>query len=326
MAPMGNGTKYIALATLSAIIAASVSASGAQPEPASDDSVRTAPNESLTITAPKLAPDAVINGIVKSYAAPSAALGKIARWHNRVCPMTTGLPEGENTFVTTRIKKIAAMIGAPVRAEDSCKGNIDVVFTVNPQVLLDGIRAEHPALLGYHDRSQETTLATVNHPVQAWYTTQTADSDGMRSVDDKRPHITMEMQTVGPGGAVSSVYVPAPGTRSNGSRLGDDLSSELYHVVIVVDLDKAGADDIGPVADYIAMLALSQVQSYDACHGPTSIINLMAKDCDASQRPNAITDIDLAYLRGLYKMDAGGTLQQQQRDIADQIKSGLPGR
>jgi hypothetical protein len=74
------------------------------------------------------------------------------------------------------------------------------------------------------------------------------------------------------------------------------------------------------------MLALSQSGAYDACLTVPSITNLLSPGCDASRKPDAITNLDLAYLRALYRMDAGGTLLQQRGSIAYQMKKTLADR
>lgn len=64
-----------------------------------------------------------------------------------------------------------------------------------------------------------------------------------------------------------------------------------------------------PLADYIAMLALTQIKSLDACQGLLSIVNRMTADC--GHPADSLTQFDLAYLQGLYHMTAGrkATLQ-----------------
>jgi hypothetical protein len=82
---------------------------------------------------------------------------------------------------------------------------------------------------------------------------------------------------------------------------------------------------IGPLADYIAMLALSQGQSYDTCQDVPTINNLMASGCAAEMKPVALTDIDATYLRGLYKMDAGQSYRGERSSIVFEMKKELGG-
>jgi hypothetical protein len=80
--------------------------------------------------------------------------------------------------------------------------------------------------------------------------------------------------------------------------------------------------EIGPIADYIAMLSLSQPSSLDDCNDLPSILDLMASGCDARAKPVALTESDVAYLKGLYAADLGAVNVSTQKD---NIASGMKG-
>jgi hypothetical protein len=275
--------------------------------------------EHVTVTAPAAIPEALAHDFVKSFTGVSPASGKIARWRLGVCPVVAGLPPSGLKLVSARVRQVAAQAGAPV-GDQSCKPNTDIVFTLNPQVLLDGIRAKDRVLLGYHDAGQEKELATVRHPVQAWYTTQTADNHGTATIDDKlttRGGFTMDT----PGDR--RLFFPEATVRQvTGSHLSDGLSSELYHAVIVIDLAKVKGLTVGALADYAAMLALAQTQSFETCAPLVSITNLVSPDCDAAVKTGAMSGSDLAYLQGLYSIDPRASLLHQKGEIADRMQKG----
>jgi len=50
------------------------------------------------------------------------------------------------------------------------------------------------------------------------------------------------------------------------------VRSAFYHILIVADPGKLQDHGIGPLADYIAMLALTQVNSLDGCKPLPSIV------------------------------------------------------
>ena len=108
-----------------------------------------------------------------------------------------------------------------------------------------------------------------------------------------------------------------------GARLGDGQRSAFYHVLIVVDPTRLQDYGMGPLSDYIAMLALTQVASLDACQQLPSIVNMLARDCD--RKSDALTENDTAYLHGLYRMGAGRGLRTQQDEIAYQMEQSLSG-
>jgi hypothetical protein len=285
------------------------------------------PTENVVISASKLAPEAALRAFVKSYAAPAPVNGKMTRWKDGICPVTSGFPQAANKLVTERVRQIAGMVGAPVAPANSCKFNIDIVFTLHPQVLLDEVRKKNPVLLGYHDVAQEDRLATVTHPVQAWYTTQTVDLNGTTYVDDRlRNH--GGFSTIGSfGPKYGNVFVPdARVEHASASRVIDSLSSELFHVVIVIDLAKVDGRTIGELADYVAMLSLAQTHAFEVCEPVASITNLVSLGCDADVKASGITANDLAYLHGLYSINPRSSFLTQQENMAYQMTKGIKER
>jgi hypothetical protein len=247
----------------------------------------------------------------------------MARWKTGVCPIVTGLPEAHSKFVTERVRQVASQVGAPVAAA-GCKSNIDIVFTLHPQVLLDGIRKKNHVLLGYHDAAEEERLATVTHPVQAWYTTQTVDLRGSTIIDDKLRNNGGFYIDSPMGAQYPPIFVPAASAlHVTGMRLVDGLSSELFHVVITVDLAKVQGQTVGALADYVAMLSLAQTQSFEACAPFSSITNLVSSGCAADERAREVTPNDLGYLQGLYRIDPRNSFAHQQGDIVMQMMKGV---
>jgi hypothetical protein len=191
-----------------------------------------------------------------------------------------------------------------------------LLFTTTPQALLDGVRKNHQVYLGYHDNStQAETLAKVTHPIQAWYTTANKDVNGILQVD------SFSTASVGDSAQLDVSLIMGSVT---GLRGRDGRHSALYHVIIAVDPNKLLGHEIGTLADYISMLALSQVASLDTCQQLPSIINVLAERC--SEGPSAITPNDIGYLRGLYKMNADGNLRSQEDEVAYRMKQSLDGR
>lgn len=280
--------------------------------------------ESVTVTGQKAPPEAVIKGFVQSYAASAPALGKMAKWARGICPISTGLPATYNLFFTKRVREVAAMAGAPLLNLADCKPNIDIVFTRQPQALLDRIRMEHPVLLGFHYQAEAEKIATVRHPVQAWYTTETEDGLGLRQIDNPQDSHGSDL-IIPPNPlcmAGCTLHLPYARTMHvSGSRISDTLSSQFFHVMIVIDLDKISGLEIGSLADDIAVMALAQPQSFDACLTPPSITNLMTAGC--ADKPKAITPLDLAYLRGLYRTTTNASFASQKAQVVDRMTKAL---
>ncbi|HEY2008710.1 MAG TPA: hypothetical protein VGH23_06975, partial [Rhizomicrobium sp.] len=108
---------------------------------------------------------------------------------------------------------------------------------------------------------------------------------------------------------------------ATGSRANDGISSGFFNVLVVAEPAKLLDYEVGTLADYAAMMALSQPASFDSCQELPSISNLLVPGCSAIAR--RITDGDLAYLRGLYKMPSGITLSVQYNQLEYQMKKVL---
>ena len=277
----------------------------------------TAPStEHVTVTSDRMPPEKAVHDFISSYTAPSPTLSKVTRWHAGVCPGVTGLPPSWSSSVVARLRVVASAAGAPV-AKEGCRINIDIVFTRNPQALLDGVRDAKPFLLGYHDVAQEKRLATVSHAVQAWYMTQTVDAGGGFYIDDK----------LHPDGIyLGPFHFPnAHVEQWSGSHLGDERRSELLHALIVVDLDKVNGIRLAALSDEVTMLALAQTAAFDVCQPVVSIANLTAP-CEAALKTDSLSASDQAYLHALYAIDPHDSLIQQRGKMAFEMKKSLGAR
>jgi hypothetical protein len=233
---------------------------------------------------------------------------QIARWRAPVCPAVQGLPPAFNKFVSDRIKAIAVKVGAPVDA--SCKSNIEVMFTPETQTMANDVADKTPWLFGTRLTTSAMHLATVNHPIQAWYVTATIDPTGQQRTDDP----------------ADPVGVMGSNRKISGSRLGANKTSVLENVLIIADAGKLAGHDIGTVADYIALLALSQMQPSDDCAALPSVADAMAASCSKKPAPDSITAVDTAFLEGLYatQPDVLGSIARA--DIARRTAQGLSGQ
>ncbi|HWY62327.1 MAG TPA: hypothetical protein VNW15_10550 [Rhizomicrobium sp.] len=294
------------------LLALALAPAAAQPAPKNDPAL-----ETVIVTAPRLhagvTPNAIAHDFVKSFAAPTVLRDAIARWQVAICPQFIGVAPNFAEVMETRLRTIAGQAGAPMK-EKGCKPNLTVAVTPQPQAYLDALHAKNVEALGYHGAT------TVTHPVQAWYVTGTQDVRGTEFLDKDAFFVL----NIFGGGGIDPMST-APLTNTGGWRDHPDLSSDLLYVTIIVDSSKTGTLMVGEIADYVAMLALSRTEDYDDCQLMPSIANLLSSRCDDKLKPSEITPTDIAYLRGVYKMDAGATLQIQQDQIAGEMASALAG-
>jgi hypothetical protein len=292
-----------------------------------------APVETITTQANKIPLEKAVAGFVKSYAAPTVTTSKIAKWAAGICPVTMGLTDALNRGVSALLKQVAAKVGAPVAAKADCAPNVTVIFTFTPQALLDDIAKNHETMLGYHDVAQTSRVATMSHPVQAWYATATRDYKGLLRSDnaehDPRCESDLEdVKNLPPGSpdwlvATGRANRECGGAYTAGSRLNDGLRSEFAAATIIVDAGKLDGLGIFPIANYAAMLALAQTQTFDACQPLPSVVNMLTQDCAAALKPDALSEADMAYLTALYKTDSTSLAGIQQSRIAHDMAATL---
>lgn len=280
------------------------------------------PQESQTMTATR----EMLGAFAKAFTTPTKLTGKIARWVTAICPVAKGQKPAFTRFITQRVQAIAAAAGVPVSTNGSCTPNIEIIFTTTPQDLLDHIRKDEPNYLGYATTNeQREKLATVTRPVQAWYTTESIDLRGTHKMDSGRRFdtgMTMSNFSAVGGANRDPLYLPdATYAHVTGNHISDGVRSGFNHVIIAIDSNKLAGQQLIPLSDYIAMLALTQPNSLDSCQQLPSIVNLMATGCD--QKLDGMTATDLAFLQGLYKMDADKSLPSQQSEIGDLMQNSL---
>jgi hypothetical protein len=244
-----------------------------------------------------------VHGFVRSHAHDSP-IGNLSRWRAPVCPVTLGLSPAMDDFVSNRIGEVAEQVKAPHRA-DCRQSNILVVFTPEPQKLIDRVRTKRPEALGYHYVSEEKALATFHGPVEAWHVTGTQAWSGPLSLDITDPPC-MAAQCKGRGYFAGS-----------NSRLTNLQANEFIYVLVVVDTAQVDGQAIGTVADEIAALALSDPGLRHGCSPLPTVLDALDPTCTESAP--ALTAYDAAFLKALYASDPENLVDIQRSFIADSI-------
>ena len=260
---------------------------------------------------------------VLSVAAASPAIDQIARWHSAICISVAGLPPDQTKRVSSRITEVAENLGVHT-LPPSCQANIEIVFTDKPQAFMDTVAATREELLGYYHRNQKAALKTVTRPAQAWYTTST-DSGAIA------PNSSLAFATIttkGPASTGVTIHFqpkaevaddpdnPVPTGCSEAPQFTHCMLSKLSNVLIVVDPSRLKDKTLGPITDYLSMLALSQMRSLDGCAALPSVIDRLGKPCGDRQLPDGITSADAAYLTSLYASDLEKNKPLEQDEIS----------
>ena len=270
-------------------------------------------------TPEQLAGDAVSN-FVHVHAAPAPVTGQLARWGGGIgrgigiCPITIGLSPRFNDFVSARILAVAASVGAPVQVAGRCsRHNVYIVFANDPEKALEEMAKQNSKLLGFHYAQKTRDLERIDRPIQGWYLTSTRGVHGDETLDEPNPLLPLD----GPYNPLRAGKHPAG---LPGSRLGSGISSAIVNVVIVADTSKIVGRPIGAIADYVAVLTLTQAFASDRCGTLPSIMDMMLPSCGDRNELTGITAGDLAFLRALYKGDLEEVLGLERSIILDNMR------
>ena len=278
--------------------------------------------ESVTVTGqtPKARTE-ILRDFIRSTVAPAYgtgyATGKLARWTLPICPLVIGLKPEENAAVAERIRKDAQSVGARVATNQPCAPNVTVAFAPEPQTLMTQIAAsaDRKGNLGDNDGAyHRRKLSQVIAPIQAWYGTKTTQAHGAPGARES------------PYPDVTGFCSLAPCFFAQDSHLGDGIPTNLSNVLVVVDIRKVDGRQVGTIADYVAMLTLLKTEAFAACRPLPSVTNLLTPDCDENLKTAALSDADLAFLRGVYKTDVGQYLNLQRGDILREMEKSQAGR
>jgi hypothetical protein len=230
--------------------------------------------------------------------------GNLGRWRGgrqSICPLTTGLNPENNTFVSARLRALAAYVGAPVQSDPQCKINVQILFTNNPQEKMDAVLKWATVYFRnrYSGGMRDLIAFRSDHAIQGWYMTT---NGGAIVLTTDVALVGLNVLPVWP--QITQNYI---GNGTLGTRLGggSGSGSGIGIVILIVDTTKVVGYTIGAIADYLAMLTLSVVQSPDHCDPLPSILDLMSSSCGTREMPTAMTAGDLAFLKALYYKNTG---------------------
>ncbi len=219
----------------------------------------------------------------------------LARWNRPICVGAVNLRAEVGQYVIDRISDVAR--GLEVEAgEPGCRPNVLIVASVDGAALASALVEDRPRNFDLrHNGTDAGTRAFRNfqsedRPVRWWQISMPIDSEsGGRAV---RLPGDIDPATGKPDAPEIQVF--------SASRIRTQVRDDLVRSVIIVDVDRLGGANLVQVADYLALVALAQVDAEaDTAPYPT-ILNLFA---DPASAPAGMTDWDRSYLTALYEHD-----------------------
>ena len=241
----------------------------------------------------------------------------LARWHDPVCPLVSGLPQKHGEYILERVSEIAKAAGVPL-AGRFCHPNLFILISNQAQSVLEDLRNRHLDLVfGDASPARIDRFIATPRPVRTWYDTVERTPEGLPLVNESFPGISDQKGSVGPGGVI--IITPVrPNDPSNlttnpwsqASHLTLNVVWAIYRVFVIVDPTKFKQVSLGQLADFVAMTGLSQIKADARLEGAPSILTLFDGPPEAASA--GMTDWDRAFLKACYSTEQKLVLQRSE--------------
>ena len=224
---------------------------------------------------------------VNSLAAPARRRG-LARWEGRVCLGVINFRLEVAQSIADRITDVARGLAVHL-SEPGCEPNLLIVGTT------DGAGLAETMVRRYRSEFFRFGFTSSNRGSAALEVFQTSDAP-VRWWPISLPVVR---RTGRP-----AIRLPGKGPASNpcrtrsGSWAGhcDAVTDQLVKMMVIVDIDALEGANLSQLADYLALIALAQVEP-DADYSEfDTVLNLFEPDVTVP----GLTEWDLIYLRALY--------------------------
>ncbi len=242
-------------------------------------------------------PEALAREFIDQVAAPPSG-ATVARWHDQVCVGVVNLRPETARFLIDRVESVAADLG--LRPErPGCRPDVLIVATVDGSTVARGLVQRRRSVLApgnaiqSRSRGELETFANRDRPVRWWHISTSVDPATGRDVVRNRRRETFDAtKTIDliRSGPVVAGTIP--------SLITSSLRQDLRRAVLIIDFDRIADVDFNQLADYVAFVALAQVDPDADTAGFATILNVF----DDPTTPG-LTEWDLAYLQGLYRSD-----------------------
>ncbi|WP_420479425.1 hypothetical protein [Brevundimonas sp. FT23028] len=242
----------------------------------------------------------VASSFIETVGAPSSSR-RLARWPHSVCVSVANLAQEPAQYLVDRVSEVAEDLG--LRAgEPGCVANVLIIAASDASAMADALVDEYRVAFRPAGGGTTRSLSVledfrkVDRPVRWWHISLPVDSEtGDAAVRTRQ------------GDDPPAINI------SRASRLRSDIRDDLNKVIIVVDVDRLGGVNIRQLGDYIALVALAQVDLRASPTGLPTVLNLF----EEPESTPGLTEWDLAYLQALYRAEPNrSTAAGQASDLA----------
>ena len=237
--------------------------------------------------------EAMVRSFVTEVSQPANNRG-LARWNRPICVGAVNLRNDVGQYVIDRISDVARELEVEA-GEPGCRPNILIVAADDGAALASAIVEDRPRNFDLrHNGTDAGTRAfrefrTGDQPVRWWQISMPIDSEtGGRAV---RLPGDIDPAT----GQPAAPYILS----HSASRLRTQIRDDMVRSIIV-DVERLGGADIVQLADYLALVALAQIDASASTAEFPTILNLFA---DPASAPTGLTEWDRSYLNALYQHD-----------------------
>ena len=235
----------------------------------------------------------------------------VGRWGGTVCPLAVGVSDAQAQFIQARIIEVQDKARKKKSKLDAkCDPNLFVIITDDADQVLADWKERDPGMFRWKARENVSRSAGAG-PIRTWHNAILTASDG-RAVNEASMLSGRGNPSNGQVTTGSRLNINAPSC-PGGSRIQAGCWEHINAVVVLVDARQTGKVTITQLADYIAVVSLSQIDLTADLGGVDSILRLYGQP-PAEVPPMGITEWDHAFLNGLYR--ASYSPKNQQRDIA----------
>jgi hypothetical protein len=253
----------------------------------------------------------MVRNFVTEVSQPANNRG-LARWNRPICVAAVNLRNDVGQYVVDRVSDVARELEVEA-GEPGCRPNVLIVAADDGAALASAIVEDRPRNFDLrHNGTDAGTRAfrnfrTGDQPVRWWQISMPIDAEtGGRAV---RLPGDIDPSTGQP--SAPSIHVFAA------SRLRTQIRDDMVRSVIIVDVERLAGANVVQLADYLALVALAQVDAEADTSAFPTILNLFE---DPASAPAGLTDWDRSYLTALYEHDQFRINRNSQvRDVAEAI-------
>jgi hypothetical protein len=261
--------------------------------------------DEVIISAHRMELERRIHAFIDGITVPEHGEG-LARWHMPVCPQVSGLTREDGEFILWRISDVARAANVPLAGE-YCRPNLFVLVTSDPkQVLADMAKRN----FGHATRVDFDEFISTPRVVRVWYDTRTEIPGTPAPAKGLAPQITTTPPI--PANKLSTDF-------ERTSRVMRNVERAVTDVYIVVDKGHVQGTTLGQLADYVAMVGLTQIRPGPQLSDAPTILRLF--DASPQSAVAGMSDWDRAFIKSLYSTEPMVTAQSSAiaRDMMREI-------